>query len=191
MKLGSRSQLSNFIHLEIQLYTSHYFVAENSCTRRMNKQCPIEHLPHCLLAETRDVTENCALKYHFVTPRACARGKAIPSVRRLSVSLSVCLSSAKKILQADTSSTYNRNISFANSPILTFVYLIILNTLQFSVLSGLSYPVQLVVHLEIPYIEWILEAARGVSIQRIHSSCRHVAPTLTVGKIETEVCFVR
>ena len=45
-------------------------------------------------------------------------------------------------------------ISFANSPILTFVYLIIRNTLQFSVLSGVSYyPVQLVVHLEIPYIE--------------------------------------
>ena len=35
-----------------------------------------------------------------------------------------------------------------------FVYLIIRNTLQFSVLSGLSYyPVQLVVHLEILYIE--------------------------------------
>ena len=183
MKLGSRSQLSNFIHLEIQLYTSHYFVAENSCTRRMNKQCPIEHLPRCLLAETRDVTENCALKYHLL-PRAHAQG--------LSVCLSVvCKKKLSNILQVDTSSTYNRNISFANSPILTFVYLIILNTLQFSVLSGLSYPVQLVVHLEIPYIEWILEAARGVSIQRIHSSCRHVAPTLTVGKIETEVCFVR
>jgi len=70
---------------------------------------------------------------------------------------SFCLSSTKKIsniLQADTSSTYNCVISFANSPILTFVYLIIRNTLQFSVLSGLSYyPVQLVIHLEIPCIE--------------------------------------
>jgi len=83
----------------------------------------------------------------LVTPRACARGKVVPSV---------CLSSAKfsNILQADTFSTYNRVISFANSPILTFVYLIIRNTLQFSVLSGFSYyPVQLVVHPEIPYIE--------------------------------------
>ena len=129
MKLGSRSQLSNFIHLEIQLYTSHYFVAENSCTRRMNKQCPIEHLPRCLLAETRDVTENCALKYHLL-PRAHAQG--------LSVCLSVvCKKKLSNILQVDTSSTYNRNISFANSPILTFVYLIIRNTLQFSVLAGL------------------------------------------------------
>jgi len=42
---------------------------------------------------------------HIFTLHACARGKAIPSVHRLSV----CLSSAKKssnILQADTSSTY-------------------------------------------------------------------------------------
>jgi len=93
----------------------------------------------------------------IITPCACARGKVIPSVRRLSVCLSVCLSSAKNflnILQADTSSTYDHVISFANSTILTFVYLIIRNTLQFSVHSGLSYyPVQLVVHLEIPYIE--------------------------------------
>jgi len=27
----------------------------------MNKQCPIEHLPRSLLAETLDVTVNCAL----------------------------------------------------------------------------------------------------------------------------------
>ena len=128
----------------------------------------------------------------ILLPRAHAQGvkRYLLSVVCQSVCLSVCRLQ-KKILQADTSSTYNRDISFANNPILTFVYLIIRNTLQFSVLSGLSYPVQLVVHLEIPYIEWILEAARGVSTQRIHSSCRHVAPTLTIGNIETEVCFVR
>ena len=108
MKLGSRSQLSNFIHLEIQLYTSHYFVAENSCTRRMNKQCPIEHLPRCLLAETRDVTENCALKYHLL-PRAHAQG--------LSVCLSVvCKKKLSNILQVDTSSTYNRKVHAQLSP---------------------------------------------------------------------------
>ena len=71
-----------------------------------------------------------------------------------SICLSVVCKKFSNILQADTSSTYNRVISFANSPILTFVYLIIRNTLQFSVLSGLSYYlVQLVVHLEILYIE--------------------------------------
>ena len=86
------------------------------------------------------------------TPHACARGKAIPSVRRLSVIYQKNFSN--NYPTSRSSSTYNRVISFANSPILTFVYLIIWNMLQFSVLSGLSYyPVQLVVHLEIPYIE--------------------------------------
>jgi len=83
-------------------------------------------------------------------PREHAQG-----VKRYSLSV-VCLSSANKfsnILQADTSLTYNRVISFANSPIVTLVYLTIQNTLQFSVLSGLSCdPVQLVVHLEILHI---------------------------------------
>jgi len=41
------------------------------------------------------------------------------------------------VLQADTSPTYNRVISFANSPILTFEYLTIQNMLQLSVLAGL------------------------------------------------------
>ena len=75
----------------------------------------------------------------IITPRACTRGKAIPSVRRLSVCLSVI---CKKNVQISYKQIllrimYNRVISFANSPILTFVYLIIRNTLQFSVLSGL------------------------------------------------------
>ena len=71
----------------------------------------------------------------IITPRTCTRGKAIPSV----CCLSVCR------LQKNFQISYkqillrliNRVISFANSPILTFVYLIIRNTLQFSVLSGL------------------------------------------------------
>ena len=83
---------------------------------------------------------------NVLLPHAHAQGVK-RYVRRPSV---VC----KNILQADTSSTYNRVISFSNSPILTLVYLIIRNTLQFSVLSDLSYyPVQLVIHLEILYIE--------------------------------------
>ena len=59
---------------------------------------------------------------NVLLPHAHAQGVK-RYVRRPSV---VC----KNILQADTSSTYNRVISFSNSPILTFVYLIIRNTLN-------------------------------------------------------------
>jgi len=90
-------------------------------------------------------------KLHILALLPCVHAQG---VKRYLLSV-VCLSSAKIFLQADTSLTYNHVISFANSPILTFVYLIIIrNTLQFSVLAGLCYyRVQLVVHLEIPYIE--------------------------------------
>ena len=103
----------------------------------MQGQYTGQHMWSCLGGGAEDRKLKSTLELLLVTPRACTRGKAIPSVRRLSV----CRlpKEFSNILQADTSSTYNRVISFANNPILTFVYLIIRNTLQFSVLSGLSY----------------------------------------------------
>jgi len=69
--------------------------------------------------------------------------------------LSVCCLSARKfsniLLQADTSSTYNHVISFANSPNAGVPH----NTEHVAIICTFRsyYAVQLVVHLEIPYIE--------------------------------------
>jgi len=108
-----------------------------------------------------------------------------PSVSQSVSQSSVCLSVVcKKIFKYPTNRyffTYSRVISFANSPILMFMYLIIQNTLQFSVLSGLiirsswssilRYHILNYVTFSVTYsILSVIIAARGVSIQRIHSS---------------------
>ena len=59
----------------------------------------IDPLPQWVWLCCHELWHHILMVANIAPPRACARGKAIPSARRLSVCLSVCLSSAKKNVQ--------------------------------------------------------------------------------------------